>query len=135
MNYKWKWSNKGYHFFFFLGFLIFMLASGMGILSPSSAGSVILLMFLIMFTVFLPSLFSYAFTASIFSSVMLGVKFIIIVFSAAGFRPLICSRKWSLSLYRLFAYKNYKFGHFFTSWNNWSDTLVRPPTFNVLSWV
>lgn len=49
-----------------------MLAGGIGILNPSSAGSVILDMFLIMV-----SDFTLSFTSFSFSSEMLGVKFII----------------------------------------------------------
>lgn len=60
-----------YHFFFFLGFLIFKLAGGIGILRPSSAGSVILEMVLMTFKFLQLSLRSL-----IFSSEMFGVKLI-----------------------------------------------------------
>ncbi len=91
------------HFFFFLGFLIFILARGNGILKPSSPGSVILLIFLTIFTIFFPSLFNYCFTASIFSSVIFGVKLIITCLRAGGLSPLSCYKKWSLKRYKLFA--------------------------------
>ncbi len=125
------YSSKNHHFFFFFGFLIFILASGKGILNPSSAGSVILLMFLIILTFLFPYLFIYSFKASIFSSVMFGVKLIISCFNAPGFSVFNCYKKWSLSRSRLLASRNYKFGHFFTSWNNWSETLVKPPTLRI----
>lgn len=60
-----------YHFFFFFGFLIFKLAGGIGILRPSSAGSVILEMVLMTFKFLQLSLRSL-----IFSSEMFGVKLI-----------------------------------------------------------
>lgn len=60
------------HFFFFLGFLILRLARGMGILKPSSAGSVIFTIFL---TICIP--FAISLTSLSFYSEMLGVKFII----------------------------------------------------------
>lgn len=59
-----------HHFFFFLGFLILRLAGGIGILRPSSAGSVILEIVRIIF-IFL----QFYFRSLIFSSDMLGVKF------------------------------------------------------------
>ena len=63
----------------------------------------------------------------------MGVKFNNIVFKDEWF--LICYKKWSLSLYKLFAYKNYNIGHLLTNWNNWSDTLINPPIFNIFKWV
>lgn len=122
------------HFFFFFGFLIFMLAKGRGILSPSSAGSVILLIFLMILIFFFPYLFISCFTISIFSSVILGVKLIKICFKFGGLRTFICYKKWSLSLSKLLASMNSMLGHFFINWNSWSETLVNPPTFNVFSW-
>lgn len=62
--------NLNYHFFFFLGFFIFKLAGGIGILKPSSVGSVILEIVLITLMFLQLSLKSL-----IFSSEMLGVKF------------------------------------------------------------
>lgn len=50
------------HFFFFLGFLIFKLASGMGIRSPSSAGSVIFTIFLTILIPLAKSLTSLSFS-------------------------------------------------------------------------
>ena len=64
-----------YHFLFFLGFLIFKLARGIGILSPSSAGSVILTIFLIKFNPLFVYLTSFNLSYEIF-----GVKFSIIDF-------------------------------------------------------
>jgi hypothetical protein len=58
------------HFFFFLGFLIFILAGGIGILKPSSLGSVIFIIFLTIFNPLLPYLMSF-----IFYYVIFGVKF------------------------------------------------------------
>lgn len=62
------------HFFFFLGFLIFRLAGGMGIRRPSSVGSVIFDI-VRMILIFL----QFYFKSLIFSSEILGVKLISIV--------------------------------------------------------
>jgi hypothetical protein len=64
---------------------------------------------------------------------MLGVKFNKIVFNDPWF--LICSKKWSLKRYKLFAYKNYNVGHLLTNWKSWSDTFIKPPNFNVFKWL
>jgi len=81
-----------------------MLAGGIGILSPSSAGSVIFTIFLITFNVLLFYLMSFS-----FYSLILGVKFIINVFKDGW--VFICSMKWSDSLYKLLAYRKVKAGH------------------------
>jgi len=60
-----------HHFFFFFGFLILRLAGGIGILSPSSVGSVILIIFLTMVSPLAVSRISL-----ILSSEILGVKLI-----------------------------------------------------------
>ena len=59
------------HFFFFFGFLILRLARGMGILNPSSVGSVILTILRTMVRVLVVYLIYF-----ILSSEILGVKLI-----------------------------------------------------------
>lgn len=113
------------HFFFFFGFFIFKLAGGIGILSPSSLGSVILDIFLIIFKFLL-----FYFTSFIFSSVMLGVKFIRIVFWP-GY-VFIWSKKPSVSLYKLLASRNSMYLHFLNIWWSWSETWVKPPNLSTL---
>ncbi len=69
-----KRDKIDYHFFFFFGFLIFRLAGGMGILSPSSLGSVIFTILRMKFVVLDVYLISLNFYSEI-----LAVKFIRIV--------------------------------------------------------
>ena len=121
-------GSKKYHFFFFFGFLIFILAGGIGILNPSSVGSVIFIIFLTIFNPLLPYLISF-----IFSYVIFGVKFNNKVFSAGWF--FICSKKWSDNLYKLLASINYRAEQRLTSWKSWSETFTKPPNFKVFKWL
>ena len=82
-----------------------MLARGIGILRPSSAGSVILTVFLTILIFLFVSLTSFS-----FSSVMFGVKLRITVFKFGW--VLIWSIKWSVSLYKELASRKVKAGHF-----------------------
>lgn len=102
-------QNNFYHFFFFFGFLIFRLAGGMGILKPSSAGSVI---FTILRMKFIP-LVVYFISLNFYSE-MLGVKFIRMVFKYD--KDFTWSKKWSDSLSRLLISTKDKEGHRLRSW-------------------
>ena len=119
------WINIYYHFFFFFGFFFFMLASGKGILSPSSVGSVIFITFLISKGRFATSL-----TYDNLVSVMFGVKFKITLYSFGWFFK--WSTKGSESLYKLFTSNASRFGHLLRRLWIESDNYVTPLNLSIL---
>jgi len=108
-NFQNEMLSNNHFFLSFFFFLIFILAGGMGIRKPSSAGSVILTMFLIMFIPFVDSLTSFN-----FYSLILGVKLIIKVLIYDN--VLTWSRKWSERRYRLLSSTKFKPGQRFNNW-------------------